>query len=244
MEYHLGRYLPPPAAPALPRALVDGVRLPGVHTATSMRVSPPAADALRRAELPLVREAIASRTELGDRWAAYMDRRGATSMWWGAAQRARSASGGVVGAYRSAELRTALVAGQVVGLAATYWPGQLHRGVQRPFQLDESIRLLGITPRSSSYPSGHARHAFTSARIAARLDPAQADLAYDLAGQVARSRVYAGAHLPSDVEAGARLGTAVGDAIVGAVKTARVAVPLAAAAGGAALLWHERHDED
>jgi hypothetical protein len=104
--------------------------------------------------------------------------------------------------------------------------------------------VIGIPPTNSSYPSGHTRNAFAEARIVAKLDPAQADIAYARAEEVALSRMYAGAHLPSDVMAGARLGTAVGDAVVGAVKVARVAVPLAALGGAALLVARHRSGGD
>jgi membrane-associated phospholipid phosphatase len=231
MGYHYGRYQAPPAAPVLPASLDAALTgLPDAATHAPLRLPPPHTDAQRLAELPLVRDVAATRNPSGIRWAEYMDSRGATSMWWGSAQQLRH-TGGLA---RSIELRVALVAGQIAGLVATHAPGQTIANLQRPFQLDPSIALLGTRPRTSSYPSGHARTSFAMARIVARLDPSQADQAYARAGEVVRSRIYAGAHLPSDVLAGARLGTAVGDAIVGAVHVGRVALPVAAV--GAAIL--------
>jgi membrane-associated phospholipid phosphatase len=241
MGYHYGRYQAPPSAPVLPSSLDAALAgLPTATTDASLRLPVPRADAARRAELPIVRDAVASRDPSGIRWASYMDSRGATSMWWGSAQQLRR-TGGLA---RSIELRVALVVGQVAALVATHAPGQTAAKLQRPFQLDTSIALLGMKPNTSSYPSGHARTAYAMARIVARLDPSQADQAYEHAGEVARSRVYAAAHLPSDVLAGARLGTAVGDAVVGAVHVGRVALPVAAVGAAALEVRHLATGDD
>ena len=91
----------------------------------------------------------------------------------------------------------------------------------RPFQMDDSITLVGAQPHTSSYPSGHTRTAFAAARVLATLHPDRAARVYDLAHQVGISRVYAGAHLPSDVLAGARLGVAAADQVLRAVSVSR-----------------------
>jgi undecaprenyl-diphosphatase len=82
----------------------------------------------------------------------------------------------------------------------------------RPFQVDPDIKPPVHLPRDASYPSGHASSAFAAARVIAVLEPTLAKEAYELATQVAVSRVYAGVHFPSDVVAGALLGTAVAEA--------------------------------
>ncbi|MCB0879608.1 MAG: phosphatase PAP2 family protein [Thermoleophilia bacterium] len=229
MGYHYGRYEPPPAAPALPRSLRDAlVPLPGAADHPALKVPPPPAAAAREAELVISHAAQEARTASGVEWALHMDARGATSMWWGAAQRARRTQG-LLGDLR---IRAGLVGAQVASLVATHVPGQTKVDLARPFQLDPTMELLGHRPGTSSYPSGHARQAYASARVVARLDPSQAELAYQLADEVAASRVYAGAHLPSDVIAGANLGTAVGDAVLGAARVAKVVVPIAAIGAG------------
>jgi len=65
------------------------------------------------------------------------------------------------------------------------------------------------TPRSSSFPSGHASSAFTAAVVLGQDDPLwPAYLA--IAATVASSRVYVKVHHASDVLVGAALGVALG----------------------------------
>jgi len=74
--------------------------------------------------------------------------------------------------------------------------------------------LDGLPPLSPvvtrlSFPSAHATTSFAAARAYRQLAPTWA--LYLAAGALAISRPYLGAHYPSDVLAGAALGTAVAD---------------------------------
>lgn len=66
------------------------------------------------------------------------------------------------------------------------------------------------TPTQLSFPSAHATSSFAAARAYSSLIPARP--LYALAVPLALSRLYLGVHFPSDVAAGAVLGTAVGQA--------------------------------
>ncbi len=76
----------------------------------------------------------------------------------------------------------------------------------RPVWVDDRPRPHYLrTPRSSSFPSGHASSAFTAAGVLSRGDPLW-PVYYGVAAVVATSRVYVKIHHASDVVAGAALG--------------------------------------
>jgi membrane-associated phospholipid phosphatase len=71
------------------------------------------------------------------------------------------------------------------------------------------VRQLTRQPRSTSLPSGHAASAFAFATgVSLELPQAAPPIAM-LAATVAYSRIYTGVHYPSDVVAGAVVGTSV-----------------------------------
>lgn len=73
----------------------------------------------------------------------------------------------------------------------------------------EGLPPLGGAPSSLSFPSAHATSSFACAVAMTRIDSTAAVL-FALAALIGLCRPYLGMHYPSDVLAGALLGTALG----------------------------------
>jgi len=87
-------------------------------------------------------------------------------------------------------------------------------GRPRPYEvLPEIVRLIP-PPSGSSFPSGHAASAFAAAVIMYLYLPKKFGIpALLLATAIALSRLYLGVHYPSDVLAGAVIGSAIAGAV-------------------------------
>jgi membrane-associated phospholipid phosphatase len=79
-------------------------------------------------------------------------------------------------------------------------------GRRRP--VVEDLPHLMATPTGLSFPSSHATSSFAAARAFGRLLPSP--VLYAAAAGMGLSRLYLGVHYPSDVAAGAALGTVMG----------------------------------
>lgn len=79
----------------------------------------------------------------------------------------------------------------------------------RPARIEHAIHALR-TPKSSSFPSGHATSAFMAATVLSAGRPHSRPLWYSVAAVVAASRVHVRIHHGSDVAAGAVIGVGIG----------------------------------
>jgi undecaprenyl-diphosphatase len=80
----------------------------------------------------------------------------------------------------------------------------------RPFVDVPEVTMGIVPPDEFSFPSGHTAAAFVFALVVGVSFPVMAPLLFLLAVLIAVSRVYFGVHYPTDVLAGAALGTASG----------------------------------
>jgi undecaprenyl-diphosphatase len=102
-------------------------------------------------------------------------------------------------------LRAAL--GVPLTLSANYC---VKRIVRRRRPRLEGIEPAGRVPTSLSFPSAHAATSFAAATMIGALAPPLRPLLYGAAALMAFSRPYLGVHYPSDVVAGAAVGTLLG----------------------------------
>jgi membrane-associated phospholipid phosphatase len=100
-------------------------------------------------------------------------------------------------------------------------------GRRRP--LIEEHPPLARAPTKLSFPSAHATSSLAAATAMARVAPGGKPVLYGLAAAVCVSRPYLGMHYPSDVLAGAALGTALGRLVPGLDGDRPAAVPSGAA---------------
>jgi undecaprenyl-diphosphatase len=108
--------------------------------------------------------------------------------------------------------RAAVRAAAAVGIESALVNGPVKWMVRRERPDPPGARPLPLrTPRTSSFPSGHATSAFCAAALLSDGDPAWRPVYYALALVVAWSRVYVEIHHASDVIAGMAAGALLGE---------------------------------
>ncbi len=80
----------------------------------------------------------------------------------------------------------------------------------RPCWINPDISMLVAIPKDYSFPSGHTMHSFIVAMVLLHYDKKLGIPALIMAVLVGLSRLYLYVHFPTDVMAGAALGTTIG----------------------------------
>lgn len=80
----------------------------------------------------------------------------------------------------------------------------------RPCWINPDVSLLVAMPKDYSFPSGHTLHCFIAATVLMCYDRRLGIPALGMALLVSFSRLYLYVHFPSDILAGALLGTGIG----------------------------------
>jgi membrane-associated phospholipid phosphatase len=98
------------------------------------------------------------------------------------------------------------------------WDAKYAYWAPRPFHLEPEMVTLFPTPNHPSYPSAHGCFSGAIAAAVEAAFPAEAQYIHDKADEAGMSRVWAGIHYPSDVEAGLTLGRAVAAKVIAHVE--------------------------
>lgn len=81
----------------------------------------------------------------------------------------------------------------------------------RPFQVDPEYQSLFPAPNFPSYPSAHSCQSGATATVLAAFFPGEADALMATLEEVGNSRMWAGIHFQSDIDAGVAIGTGAGE---------------------------------
>jgi membrane-associated phospholipid phosphatase len=99
------------------------------------------------------------------------------------------------------------------------WDAKYAYWAIRPFQLDPEVKTLFPTPNHPSYPAAHGCGSGAIAAVMAYLFPRQAAYITAKGDEMAWSRLWAGIHYRSDIEAGLALGRSVARVVIERAKS-------------------------
>jgi membrane-associated phospholipid phosphatase len=98
------------------------------------------------------------------------------------------------------------------------WDGKFYYWLERPITADSTLHTALSTPPFPTYPSGHSTQSAAAGEVFAYLFPDRADYYRLKAHEASISRVLAGIHFRFDIDAGEKVGQAVGAAAVARAK--------------------------
>jgi undecaprenyl-diphosphatase len=115
------------------------------------------------------------------------------------------------GLFQPDGLTSAAKIGGALGIESALVNGALKSAFRRKRPVVEVVRPHRLrTPKTTSFPSGHASSAMLAAAMLSHRNPKGAPVFYALAAVVAASRIHVRIHHASDVLGGAAVGIALG----------------------------------
>ena len=174
------------------------------------RIADPPDAATTRKELAQLHQIEAAQTPAENATALYFRDHGGFGMWHQHLKEFAREAGPFKAIAAASDLYGAMGSNLVATMEA-----KAQYGRDRPFLTDPTLKPVVGRPVEKSYPSGHASSAYAAATVLGHHWPERADEFGRLAEQVAYSRVYGGVHYPSDIVAGAFVGSAIGNIFVG-----------------------------
>lgn len=117
---------------------------------------------------------------------------------------------GLIGSALDSRRRRQWLAASMIGPVAIGLNFGVKLIARRPRPHLEGLPPLGGAPSSLSFPSAHATASFAAATAMSRFAPELKVALFGAASVMAVTRPYLGMHYPSDIVAGAALGTALG----------------------------------
>jgi hypothetical protein len=185
---------------------------PGGHddaafeTFALQHVGPPPTGAAQRREIGELHRIDANRTKAGVTAATWLEDHGKKDVWKLYVKQYKQFAGDAAGkAVKKRYKATYDLANKLVD------DGKARFDRPSPYIVDPSLRALNQRKFSGtkkvSYPAKHTLIGFAEAGVLSRAEPHRATEYRWMADEVSFSRLYAGGHYPSDVAAGAYLGT-------------------------------------
>lgn len=204
-------------APEQARARRDIVRylqqFPGRNDAVFAQfalneVGPPPTAQAQQAELRLLHRIDAGRTAAGVTAATWLEAHGKHDIWKLYLKQYAQQAG-----KPAAKSAKAIFQASYLLANAMAKTGKARFARPSPYITDPTLHALNQTrfAKKFSYPAKHAVIAFALAPLLTRLEPHRAGEYRWMADEIAFSRMYAGGHYPSDIAAGAYLGTLVSE---------------------------------